>query len=130
MSLLAVNTGGKKSTGLEDELSSLPEGGPPQPGLKCTGAVEKAQKSPFAAPVLCIKKGIWSVTSAPFIGSKLIQKEQESFTEPVFSQCLRFKVLDSFIGPCWFSHKDFFSGLSTCRRMQRPLFPLAFYRVI
>lgn len=83
MSLLAA-TQGKKHTGLEDELPSLPGGGPPQPRLKNTGKVRKAPKSPFAAPVLCIKKGIWSVSSAPFIGSKLIQKEKESSVKPVF----------------------------------------------
>lgn len=68
---------GKKHAELDDELPSPPGGGSPQLGLKCSHTIQKAPASSFTVLALCIKKGILSYSSAPSVGSKLIQNEKK-----------------------------------------------------
>lgn len=77
MPLLAANTEEKKHGELDDEFPSPPGGGSPQPGLECSHTIQKAPASSFAVPALCIKKRILSYSSAPSVGSKLIQKKRK-----------------------------------------------------
>lgn len=110
-------TQGESHTASLEDRPSPPGGGPPLPGVTRTTTVGKAPKSPLAACVWSIQGGIWSVSSAPFMGSKWIQqaKKKKKLHEASFLLCLRFQVVAPFMGPCWFSHEDISASMLSVR---------------
>lgn len=89
-------TQGESHTASQEDRPSPPGGGPPLPGVTRTATVGKAPKSPLAACVWSIQGGIWSVSSAPFMGSKWIQKakkKKKSSMKPVSFYALDSKLL-------------------------------------